>query len=82
MALLITTPSVQRAGVSASAANWAKLILGLKKSPPAPSMDLQSDPGALLFNARNEFRDLFRRCNDCTLLQNVVLPDCSTLLLS
>jgi hypothetical protein len=59
----------------ASAANWEKVILALTKFFPVPLMDLQSDPGALLFDASNAYRDLFRGCNESTLLQKFILPD-------
>jgi hypothetical protein len=76
LALLVALPSVRGAVLSASASYWAKLMLVLKQSSPVPSMDLQSDPGALLFDARIEFRNFFRRCNESKSLQKFVPPDC------
>jgi hypothetical protein len=76
MALLVAMLSAHGAVVTASASNWAKLMLDLENSSPVPLTDLQSDPRASLFETRNDRRDLFLRCNDSTLLQNASPPDC------
>jgi hypothetical protein len=58
-----------------SAVNWEKVIRVLRKFSPVPLMDLQSDPGALLFDASDAYRDLFRGSRESTLLHKFILLD-------